>query len=220
MDPTTGFVTLRFPDGRVLTVPGSATIGRGAAASVRVEGACVSGIHLELSPRAGGVHVLARGGELRVDGRTVPGAVVQPGQRWWIAPDVELTVLRVEQGTLEDPGTGRPGAIRWTCGGGQVLATARRLADAPRDGVGVTLSGLRAALVAALVRCPGHVLPQTEVFAILWPRTSNVDALRARLYDLRGEINRELGRLGFGDLVRVDHGTVRLVWRDADEVGE
>ncbi len=157
-------VALRLPDGQVLEVGPEAVVGRSQAAEVRLADPRVSTVHAEISWRACGFVILARGGRVVVDGVPVPEAPLLPGARIVLVPGVAVEVVRVVSGEAPViPRTAGREWLRWVCEGDLVRVHG---GDEPEPRLEV--DGLPGRLLVALLEAV-EPRPWHELAAALWP---------------------------------------------------
>ncbi|MFZ5479888.1 MAG: FHA domain-containing protein [Myxococcota bacterium] len=169
------FVRLRGPDGVLHEVGPEAIVGRSSAAAVRVDDPRVSAVHAEISWRAEGFVMLARGGRLLCDGRGARAVVLASGQHVTLAPGVELVVLAVEGGSapVVPPTAGRD-RLRF------VVEEARvRVFHGSEPEPAVDLLGLPARLLAAALARADRGAPWARIAEAMWPEDAAVRASAA-----------------------------------------
>ena len=207
-----------------------AVIGRSSAAALRIDDPRVSTIHAELSWRAEGMVLLARGGRLLVHGRGVREVVLVCGLEVALAPGITLKVVEVTGGsdTPVPPTAGRE-RLRFLVGDGVVVVGSGN--DESRS-----LTGIPAQLLAALLHAGGWV-PWERIAEELWPDEgavrrstlagqsrawTDVDErrLRNRFDQHLRSLRKELAPYRGGTLVEVQGGNVAVRLGPADTVAD
>jgi hypothetical protein len=157
----------QLPNGTEIEAGSDTIVGRSPVAAIRIDDARLSTVHAELSWRAGGFQLIARGGRLLVGGRGVREVTLTPGLAVDLVPGVSLRVLAVSAGSapVVPPTAGRD-RLR-IVSGPNVSITAGDLA--------VTLSGVPARIVGHLLGHPRGA-PWEDVARSVWP---DEGALRA-----------------------------------------
>lgn len=168
-------VTFELPDTSLRRVGPEAIVGRGASAQVRVDDARVSTIHAELSWRAEGFVLIARGGRLVVEGRGVREVNLSPGVAVSLSPAIVLCVHSIETGEapVVSPTAGRD---RLHFRVGHEVTIAEICADGPP----LRVTGCGARILRVLLDQRGLGMPWDEVAEAVWPEDG---ALRSRLRD-------------------------------------
>ncbi|MCK6507065.1 FHA domain-containing protein [Myxococcota bacterium] len=163
------YLRIQTSDGHLSTLGPDAIIGRSSAAALRLADPRVSSVHAELSWRADGPCLLARGGRLLVNGRPAAEVPLAPGQRVSLVPGLELLVVDVVEGEVSPtaPTLGRD-AVRWRVG-------ATEVAVEPPGGAPMRITGLAGRLLAGCLAVE-HARPWTEVAAELWPDEARIRA--------------------------------------------
>lgn len=214
-----------LPDGSVVAAHPNAIVGRSPHATVRVDDPRVSTVHAELSWRAEGFVLLARGGRVAVGGRAVREVALSAGLEVALAPGVTLRVSRVEAGDAPviPPTAGRE-RLRVVVGAEEVRIY--------RDGVEAPLAqlaGVQARIVAALAARRGGGVAWDVVAAVAWPEDAairgtpgwtDVDErrLRNRWDQQLVTIRRALEPVRCGELLRSQQGLVELALHAGDQV--
>lgn len=225
-------IRIQRPDGgEILTGP-EVVVGRSPAAAIRIDDPRVSTVHAELSWRAAGFVLIARGGRLTVGGRPVAEVTLTAGVVVTLAPGVALTVIDVQPGDapVVPPTAGRE-RLRFDVGEGLVRVVG------PGGVVLAELGGIPGALFAALLGSDGPV-PWERIAEGLWPEEGELRAATAakqgpragawteideRRYRNRFDqhlaaLRRSLEGVRCGGLIRVTRGSVEVVRQPGDQV--
>lgn len=210
-------VQLQLPDGRRCTVGPDAIVGRSTVAQVRIDDPRLSTVHAEISWRAEGFVLIARGGRITVDRRGVREVHLTPGLRLALAPGVELVVLAVDEGLAPVvPRTAGRDRLRFTIGEDVVTIFAGSGSEPVAQ-----LVGLASRVAAALLRERAG-LAWDRVAEEVWPEDgeirrgrrgwTDVDERRFRnRWDQQlGCLRRVLAPIRDGELLIVHHGLVEL----------
>ncbi len=230
---TVPLVRFRLPDDTLREAGPDALLGRSPLAAVRVDDPRVATVHAELSWRAAGFVLLARGGPLFVGGRPVAEATLSLGMEIALAPG---QVLRVEQ--IVD---GRAPVVPPTAGRERLVFRVReRVVEvgAP-DGPPVEVAGRSAAILTALLAADGPVTWERLAEAA-WPEDGALRSATTR-GDLTGgsawtpvderrfrnrwdhqlaALRRQLEPFRCGGLLRMLHGMVELRAQPSDVIDE
>lgn len=152
------------------TVGPEALIGRSTLATVRISDLRVSAVHAEISWRAEGFVLLARGGRVVVAGRGARAVVLEPGLRAALAPGVELEVLSVEAGEapVVPPTMGR-NRLRFLVEHGRVRVFQASDAEATLE-----VSGPAARILALALARADRGTPWGALAAALWPEDAAI----------------------------------------------
>jgi pSer/pThr/pTyr-binding forkhead associated (FHA) protein len=222
-DPT---ATLVLPDGTVVRAGPDAIVGRSSHATVRVDDARVSTVHAELSWRAEGFVLIARGGRLAVGGRALREVVLSEGLEVALAPHVVLKVARIERGDapVVAPTAGRE-RLRVTLGDDVRISVVGD--EAPL----VHLVGVSARIVAELARRRGAGVAWDAIATAVWPEDGAIRStsgwtdtderrLRNRWDQQLVSLRRQLEVVRGGDALSVRGGVVELRLASGDEVVE
>lgn len=219
-------VVRRLPDGAPVELPAAASIGCAEWAKLRIVEPHISGSHAEISPREGGITLIACRGDVRVDGRSVKEALVEQRQRWWFAPGIEYEVLdvvpEVPEKAVKKTAPDFSGAIAY-----RAIATGVRAATP----VGQVQLGFKAAkLLRMLLESADRCVPWDEVAAALWPedaalrqrdrrdwdRNDLESGYKNRLHGQVRDLNDKLQGLRGERMVRFENLLVTLAWREGD----
>lgn len=147
-------------------------VGRSALAGARVDDPRVSAIHAEISWRAEGFVMLARGGRLVVDGRGVRAVVLLPGQRITLAPGLHLDVIGIAPGDAEVvPATVGRDRLRFTVDRGCVRAY-----QGSETAPAIELLGVPGRLLATALGRLDRGTPWAEIAEAMWPEDAGVRA--------------------------------------------
>lgn len=216
-----------LPNGTEIEAGSDTIVGRSPVAGVRIDDARISTVHAELSWRAGGFLLIARGGRLVVGGRGVREVTLTPGLQIELVPGVSLRVLSVCAGSAPviPPTAGRD-RLRVVAGPNVTIAAGDAAA---------TLTGVPARIVGFLL-CRPRGAPWDEVAAAVWPEegalrtatlagTAGRDAwtdvderrLRNRLDQQIAATRRQLSGIRDG-LVLVQGGVVSLALSEGDVI--
>lgn len=207
------FVRLRCPDGTEQTVGPECIVGRSGAAGLRVEDPRVSAVHAEISWRAEGFVLLARGGRLLLDGRGVRAVVLASGQRITLAPGVMLEVVRVEMGEapVVPPTVGRD-RLRFV-----VAESGVRVYRGADHAPEVELVGVPGRILGAVLADRDRGSPWPRLAEAIWPEDAAIRAaggwtevderrFRNRWDQALTTVRRSLGGLREQEIVLQRHG--------------
>lgn len=215
----------QLPDGSVVSAGPDAIVGRSPQASVRIDDPRISTIHAELSWRAEGFVLIARGGRMFVGGRAVREVALVTGLEIALAPCLSLRVARLEGGEAPviPPTAGRE-RLRVTLGSDDVKVYVYGV-DAPL----AHLTGVPARIVGALARRRGSACSWDAIAELAWPDDAairgtpawtDVDErrLRNRWDQQLVTIRRQLEPVRSGQFLNLHQGVVELVLRPGDDV--
>lgn len=226
------YVTLRLPDGTTTEVGTDALFGRTQACAVRLDDARVSSVHAELSWRAQGFVLLARGGRVLVHGRGVREFILSPGLAFELAPGLVFEVVDVVAGDAPTvPDTEGRERLRFVVGAESVRVTADNHATS------VLIGGVGAQVLATLLTRQGGVA-WDSVAEAAWPdegtlrrdaregraqgpgRWTDVDERRFRnRWDQQiTALRRQLAGFRCGALLVAQRGVVELALQATDTV--
>ncbi len=218
---------LQLPDGSVVSAEPDAIVGRSPQAAIRVDDPRVSTVHAELSWRAEGFVLIARGGRLAVGGRAVREVALIEGLEVALAPHLAIRVSRLESGEAPviPPTAGRE-RLGVVLGVDDVKVFLQGV-DTPL----AHLTGVQARIVGALARRRGCASAWDAIAALAWPEDAairgtaawtDVDErrLRNRWDQQLVTIRRQLEVVRSGQFLNLHQGVVELALRPGDDVSE
>lgn len=216
---------LVLPDGTEVRAGPDAIVGRSTQASVRIDDPRVSTVHAELSWRAEGFVLIARGGRLAVGGRAVREVVLREGLEVALAPHVLLRAGRIERGDapVVAPTAGRE-RLRLAVGPDEVKVFLQGH-DVPLAHV----VGMPARILGELARRRGAGAAWDAVAEEVWTDDGAIRRTRGwtdtdeRRFRNRWDqqlvsLRRQLEGVRGGEVLSVRHGVIELKLVPTDEV--